>query len=61
MKNLRGFTLIEMRGSYVGTRQRITVTLPQELPASGLFDHVVFSECSLVKGGPATCPSSPLP
>lgn len=59
--DIPGRIKISARGFYVGTQQRITVTLPQELPSSGLFDYVVFSECSLVKGGPTTCPSSPLP
>lgn len=47
---------IDARGSYGGVIQRLTVTLPRRVPLSGLYDYAVFSECSLVKGGPISCP-----
>lgn len=43
-------------GIYVNVRQSLTITMPRETPLSGLYDFVVFSECSLVKGGTITCP-----
>lgn len=55
-KNLPGRVKIDARGDFIGVRQRMTVTLPREAPLSGLFDFAIFSECSLVKGGPISCP-----
>jgi len=54
--DLPGRVRIDAHGSYVDTEQRVTVTLPRQVPLSGVYDFVVFSECSLVKGGPISCP-----
>jgi len=37
-------------GEFGGVRQQVVVRIPQAAPMSGLFDYVLFSECSLVKG-----------
>lgn len=54
--DLPGRVKIDARGHFVNTQQRITVTMPRQVPLSGVYDFVVFSECSLVKGGPISCP-----
>lgn len=54
--DLPGRVKIDSRGTFVDTEQRITVTLPRQVPLASLYDFVVFSECSLVKGGPISCP-----
>jgi len=43
-------------GQYSNLRQAIRMTMPRKSPMSGLYDYVLFSECSLVKGESATCP-----
>jgi hypothetical protein len=53
---LPGRVKIDAVGSYGGVEQRLTVTLPRQTPLSGVYDFVVFSECSLVKAGVASCP-----
>jgi len=47
---------VDSTGTYSNARQTITATLPRRAPLSGLFDFVIFSECSLVKGGTGSCP-----
>lgn len=54
--SLPGRVKIDARGDFVGVRQTMTVTLPRKSPVSGLYDFAIFSECSLVKGGPVSCP-----
>jgi Tfp pilus assembly protein PilX len=54
--NVPGRVRIESTGSFGQVQQRLTVTMPRQVPLSGLYDFVVFSECSLVKGGAITCP-----
>lgn len=54
--DLPGRVKIDARGHYVNTQQRLTVTMPRQVPLSSVYDFVVFSECSLVKGGPISCP-----
>lgn len=54
--DLPGRVKIDARGHFVNTQQRITVTMPRQVPLSSVYDFVVFSECSLVKGGPISCP-----
>lgn len=43
-------------GEYGTLRQAIRMTMPRKSPMSGLYDYVLFSECSLVKGEEVTCP-----
>lgn len=55
--NLPGRIRISASGDYVGTKQKITVSIPRRAPLSSVYDFVVFSECSLVKGGAGiSCP-----
>jgi Tfp pilus assembly protein PilX len=54
--NVPGRVRIDAFGKFGQVQQRLTVTMPSQTPLSGLYDYVVFSECSLVKGGPITCP-----
>lgn len=53
---LPGRIRVDSVGSYANVRQRITATMPRNVPLSGIFDFVIFSECSLVKGGAISCP-----
>lgn len=48
--------VLNSTGQYVNLRQAIKMTMPRKSPMSGLYDYVLFSECSLVKGEAATCP-----
>lgn len=48
--------ILNSTGKYSVVRQAIKVTMPRKSPMSGLYDYVIFSECSLVKGGAAVCP-----
>lgn len=48
--------VLNSRGKYSTLRQAIKMTMPRRSPMSGLYDYVLFSECSLVKGEEATCP-----
>lgn len=43
-------------GEATNVRQVLNVTMPRRVPLTGIFDFVIFSECSLVKGGDASCP-----
>ncbi len=43
-------------GSFSNLRQAVKMTMPRKSPMSGLYDFVLFTECSLVKGEEATCP-----
>jgi hypothetical protein len=54
--DLPGRIRIDAYGSYGSTRQHLSVRLPRRTPLSGLFDFALFSECSLVKGYPISCP-----
>jgi hypothetical protein len=53
---LPGRVRIDAWGQYGGTQQHLTVRLPRRTPLSGLYDFAVFSECSIVKGYPISCP-----
>jgi hypothetical protein len=53
---LPGRVSIDSRGSYGGVEQKLLVRLPRQTPLSGVYDFVVFSECSIVKGGSISCP-----
>lgn len=46
---------IEANGDYSGVRQKLTARMPRMMPLSGMFDFVMFSQCSLVKGIPVNC------
>jgi hypothetical protein len=48
--------VLNSTGQYGNLRQAIKMTMPRKSPMSGLYDYVLFSECSLVKGESATCP-----
>lgn len=48
--------VLSSTGKYSTARQAIKVTMPRRSPMSGLYDYVLFSECSLVKGDAAVCP-----
>ncbi len=43
-------------GEYGALEQAIRMNMPRKSPMSGLYDYVLFSECSLVKGEASTCP-----
>ncbi|MEY4722721.1 MAG: hypothetical protein RLZZ324_234 [Candidatus Parcubacteria bacterium] len=53
---LPGRVQVDSRGTFAGVEQKLLVTIPRKMPLSGAFDYVVFSECSIVKGGTITCP-----
>ena len=53
---LPGRVRIDAWGRYGDTQQHLTVRLPRRTPLSGLYDFAVFSECSIVKGYPISCP-----
>ena len=56
-QQLPGQVVIDMFGQQVNSRRRLIATMPRGAPLSGIFDFVIFSECSLVKGGrPISCP-----
>ncbi|MBI4457546.1 hypothetical protein HY633_01120 [Candidatus Uhrbacteria bacterium] len=56
IKPLPGRVSIDSIGEFGSSRQRLNVTLPRRTPLSGVYDFVIFSECSLVKGGTISCP-----
>lgn len=49
--------IIASNGTFVSARQALEIRLPRLQPLSGVFDYVIFSQCSILKGvvGPA-CP-----
>jgi len=51
-----GRVKIVSTGTYGSIRRAVTASIPQKTPLAGIFDYVVFSECSLIKGGTANCP-----
>ncbi|HSD12130.1 MAG TPA: hypothetical protein VLC10_01100 [Patescibacteria group bacterium] len=53
---LPGRIRIDAEGSFGNVKQKLTASLPRKVPLAGIFDFVVFSECSLVKGGGISCP-----
>lgn len=53
---LPGRLRIDVRGKFGKVEQKLLVSLPRRAPLSGSFDYVVFSECSIVKGGTISCP-----
>jgi len=54
--DLPGRIKIDTWGRYGTTQQHLTARLPRRMPLSGMYDFAVFSECSLVKGYPISCP-----
>jgi hypothetical protein len=48
--------ILTSTGQYGTLRQAVKMIMPRKSPMSGLYDYVLFSECSLVKGEAATCP-----
>lgn len=53
---LPGRIRIDAEGSFGNVKQKLTASLPRKVPLAGIFDFVVFSECSLVKSGAISCP-----
>ena len=52
-----GDVTLAAEGTYNKTTQKIVVTMPKLDVLSGVFDYVLFSECTLVKGaGAQVCP-----
>ena len=54
--NIPGRVKVDAWGRYGDTYQKLSVRIPRKTPLSSLFDFAVFSECSLVKGYPISCP-----
>jgi hypothetical protein len=54
--DLPGRVKVDSRGTFAGVEQKLLVTLPRQTPLSGVYDFVVFSECSIVKSGSISCP-----
>ncbi len=54
--DLPGRVRIDTWGKFGQTQQHLTVRLPRRTPLSGIYDFALFSECSLVKGYPISCP-----
>jgi len=55
--DIPGRLKIVATGTYANVNQTLTATIPRRTPLSGLFDFVLFSECSLVKGSIGSCPT----
>ncbi|MFH1046673.1 MAG: hypothetical protein V1738_00045 [Patescibacteria group bacterium] len=55
-QSVPGQVRIDMTGDFSQSRRRLVATMPRGAPLSGIFDYVMFSECSLVKGRPISCP-----
>lgn len=43
-------------GAFAVSKQAVKMTMPRRSPMSGLYDFVLFTECSLVKGEESACP-----
>ena len=54
--DIPGRVRVDAVGYFGGVQQRLTATMPRQTPLSGIYDYVIFSECSLVKNSVATCP-----
>ena len=48
--------IVDAVGKYSSSQRRLIVSMARQTPLSGIYDFVIFSECSLVKGGPISCP-----
>jgi len=55
-KEIPAMITLNSVGSYSNLRQAVKMTMPRKSPMSGLYDFVLFSECSLVKGEASVCP-----
>lgn len=57
-KPFPGDITLSAEGTYGRTTQKISVSMPKQDILSGLFEYVIFSECTLYKGGGAApiCP-----
>lgn len=55
-KEIPGRIILTSTGEYGTLRQAVRMNMPRKSPMSGLYDYVLFSECSLVKGEPSICP-----
>lgn len=48
---------VTVSGDYGSARQALQLTLPRLQPLSGVFDYVIFSQCSILKGvSGSSCP-----
>jgi hypothetical protein len=58
-KTFPGDLTIASEGAYKTSKQAIAVTMPRLDILSGVFNYVIFSECSLIKdpSGTPTCPA----
>lgn len=52
---LPGRISIDVRGRFLGAEQKLLVSLPRLAPLAGIYDFVIFSECSISKGGLVPC------
>ncbi len=52
-----GDVTLSAEGTYASTTVKMAATIPKQQVLSGLFNYVLFTECTLVKGlGPQSCP-----
>lgn len=52
---LPGRISIDVRGKFLGAEQKLLVSLPRQAPLAGIYDFVLFSECSISKGSLVDC------
>jgi hypothetical protein len=55
-KEIPAHVVLNSTGTFAVSKQAIKMTMPRRSPMSGLYDFVLFTECSLVKGEEPTCP-----
>ncbi len=55
-KEIPARLILNSTGTFAVSKQAIKMTMPRGSPMSGLYDFVLFTECSLVKGEEPTCP-----
>jgi hypothetical protein len=53
--NLPSRVAVTSTGSYGSSRQAMELRLPRLNPLSGVFDFVIFSQCSILKGVAGAC------
>ena len=55
-KEIPARVVLNSTGTFAVSKQAIKMTMPRRSPMSGLYDFVLFTECSLVKGEEPACP-----
>lgn len=56
-KDFPGDVTLSAEGTYASTTVKLAATVPKQNVLSGLFNYVLFTDCTLVKGsGVQTCP-----